>query len=158
MRKRGEQIQAEVVSVLKRSRDPRPVLTDGELQRALVARALAFEPVFLLLDEPTDSVDQDRSDRRFELMYDLGQKIPVLGISHGLAHVAAHWAQSMPRMVAFATMAALVSAGIGMATAIWLNWPAGPTFILAGMSVYALSMALQAAFAPKASLGKEVKA
>ncbi len=65
-------------------------LSGGELQRALIARALATDPEFLLLDEPTASVDQDHADRLFELLCDLGQKIPVLVISHGLAHVAAH--------------------------------------------------------------------
>ena len=65
-------------------------LSGGELQRALIARALATDPEFLLLDEPTASVDQDHADRVFELLCDLGQRIPVLVISHGLAHVAAH--------------------------------------------------------------------
>lgn len=65
-------------------------LSGGELQRALIARALAVNPSFLLLDEPTASVDQKHANRLFELQCDLGQKIPVLVVSHDLAHVAAH--------------------------------------------------------------------
>lgn len=69
---------------------PLSALSGGELQRSLIARALATNPEFLLLDEPTASVDSDHADRLFELLCDLGQKIPVLVISHGLGHVAAH--------------------------------------------------------------------
>ena len=65
-------------------------LSGGELQRALIARALAVNPAFLLLDEPTASVDQKHANRLFELLCDLGQDIPVLVVSHDLAHVAAH--------------------------------------------------------------------
>lgn len=65
-------------------------LSGGELQRALIARALAVNPAFLLLDEPTASVDQKHANRLFELQCDLGQNIPVLVVSHGLAHIAAH--------------------------------------------------------------------
>lgn len=68
-------------------------LSGGELQRGLIARALAVAPEFLLLDEPTASVDQDRADRLFELLCDLAQTIPVLVVSHDLAHVAAHCRQ-----------------------------------------------------------------
>lgn len=65
-------------------------LSGGQLQRGLIARALATDPEFLLLDEPTASVDQSYADRLFELLCDLSQKIPVLVVSHGLSHIAAH--------------------------------------------------------------------
>ena len=72
---------------------PLSALSGGELQRGLIARALAVAPEFLLLDEPTASVDQDHADRLFELLCDLAQTIPVLVVSHDLAHVAAHCEQ-----------------------------------------------------------------
>ena len=66
--------------------------------------------------------------------------ILVLALLTLPAAVAAHWTGSMARMVLVATFAALVSVGIGMAVAIWLDWPAGPTMILAAASLFALSM------------------
>lgn len=66
--------------------------------------------------------------------------ILVLALLTLPAAVAAHWAQSMPHMVAIATLSSLLSVGIGMTVAIWLDWPAGPTIILAAASVFALSM------------------
>ena len=68
-------------------------LSGGELQRGLIARALAVAPEFLLLDEPTASVDQDHADRLLELLCGLAQTIPVLVVSYDLAHVAAHCQQ-----------------------------------------------------------------
>lgn len=65
-------------------------LSGGELQRALIARALAVNPDLLILDEPTASVDQKHANYLFELLCDLGQTKPVLVVSHDLAHVAAH--------------------------------------------------------------------
>ena len=69
---------------------PLSSLSGGELQRGLVARALAVKPDLLLLDEPTASVDQNHADRLFEMLCDLAQTISVLVVSHSLAHVAAH--------------------------------------------------------------------
>lgn len=75
--------------------------------------------------------------------------ILVLALLTLPAAVAAHWAQSMPRMVGFATLAALVSVGAGMAVAVALDWPAGPTIIIAAASTFALSMTAHTASASR---------
>ncbi|GAA6200463.1 metal ABC transporter permease [Aquicoccus sp. SU-CL01552] len=75
--------------------------------------------------------------------------ILVLALLTLPAAVAAHWARSMAWMVAVATVASLVSVGVGMAVAIWLDWPAGPTMILAAASVFAFSMLVRSALVPQ---------
>lgn len=69
---------------------PLSALSGGELQRGLIARALALSPGMLLLDEPTASVDADHSARLFDLLCDLARRIPVVVVSHDLAQIAAH--------------------------------------------------------------------
>jgi zinc transport system ATP-binding protein len=69
---------------------PLTALSGGELQRGLVARALAVEPGFLVLDEPSASVDPHHADRIFDLLCECSRRIPVLLASHDLARVAAH--------------------------------------------------------------------
>ncbi|MBC2607827.1 metal ABC transporter ATP-binding protein [Pelagicoccus albus] len=65
-------------------------LSGGELQRGLIARALATNPEMLLFDEPTASVDHSHAASLFELMCKLGQHRPIIVVSHDLAQIAAH--------------------------------------------------------------------
>ena len=64
----------------------RPVgaLSGGQLQRALVARALAMEPELLLLDEPTASVDTRIGRRLYRLLDGLTDRMTVILVSHDI--------------------------------------------------------------------------
>ncbi len=64
----------------------RPVgtLSGGQLQRTLVARALAMEPELLLLDEPTASVDTRVGRRLYRLLDDLTERMTVILVSHDI--------------------------------------------------------------------------
>lgn len=88
--KQGVEEAMSKAGVLELAERPLSALSGGELQRALVARALAVKPAFLLLDEPTASVDQAHGNRLFQLFCDLGKEIPVMVVSHDLANIAAH--------------------------------------------------------------------
>jgi zinc transport system ATP-binding protein len=69
---------------------PVPELSGGQLQRALIARALAPRPKLLLLDEPTTGVDRAGQQKFVELLTDLRGAVAgltVLLISHDLRAV-----------------------------------------------------------------------
>ncbi|MCW2920705.1 MAG: ATPase component of various ABC-type transport system with duplicated ATPase domain [Thermoleophilia bacterium] len=75
-------------------------LSGGELQRVLLAAALAVEPAVLVLDEPTSQVDAT-SERRFWDAVDHARRtrgIGVLAAEHRLDHVL----QRADRIVVFA--------------------------------------------------------
>ncbi len=61
-------------------------LSSGELQRSVIARALAQQPQVLLLDEPTAHLDIGHQMATFELLVTLSrqQGLAVLCISHDL--------------------------------------------------------------------------
>jgi ABC-type cobalamin/Fe3+-siderophores transport system ATPase subunit len=64
-------------------------LSGGQQQRALVARALATQPNFLILDEPTQGMDLASSTGILELIQQLHrQGITILLASHRLNVVA----------------------------------------------------------------------
>lgn len=59
-------------------------LSGGQIQRALIARALMGDPKILLLDEPTASVDANAEQIIYELLLSLKGKITILMVTHDL--------------------------------------------------------------------------
>ncbi|WP_432826182.1 ABC transporter ATP-binding protein [Dactylosporangium sp. CA-092794] len=71
----------------------------GELQRVVVARALATEPSVLLLDEPTSSVDLTTKGRIINLLLDMQREFDLTSmlITHEI-DIARHLSQRMAVM------------------------------------------------------------
>jgi zinc transport system ATP-binding protein len=65
-------------------------LSGGQLQRVLIARALAAEPRILLLDEPTASVDTRIGRSVYELLERLTDEVTVVLVSHDIGVISRH--------------------------------------------------------------------
>ena len=63
---------------------PASTLSGGQQQRLCLARALALEPSFLLLDEPTASLDVHASRHVEELLLQLSERCTIVMASHSL--------------------------------------------------------------------------
>jgi zinc transport system ATP-binding protein len=59
-------------------------LSGGQIQRAIIARALASNPKILILDEPTANVDSKAQKDIFELLHFLKGKMTILMVTHDL--------------------------------------------------------------------------
>ncbi|MEA3412230.1 MAG: ABC transporter ATP-binding protein [Pseudomonadota bacterium] len=67
---------------------PIETLSGGQLQRTLVARALACEPEILLLDEPTANIDQRGEEDIFDLFESLNKRLTIVLVSHDIAFIS----------------------------------------------------------------------
>jgi zinc transport system ATP-binding protein len=65
-------------------------LSGGQLQRVLLARALAGEPEILILDEPTANIDQRLEGEVFDLLAVLNARMTILVVSHDVAFVSGY--------------------------------------------------------------------
>ena len=77
--------EAEVEGLAER---PIGSLSGGQLQRVLVARALATEPRILLLDEPTANIDQRGERDIFDVLRRLAERMTILVVSHDIAFIS----------------------------------------------------------------------
>ncbi len=70
--------------VKDRLKKPALSLSGGQQQRLCIARALAVEPVVLLMDEPTSALDPISTMKIEELMEDLSKLYTVVIVTHNM--------------------------------------------------------------------------
>lgn len=62
-------------------------VSGGELQRALLCRAIIAEPKLLILDEPTNFVDNRFEHEFYDMLQELGHNMAILLVSHDLGTI-----------------------------------------------------------------------
>lgn len=65
-------------------------LSGGQLQRGLLCRAIISNPKLLILDEPTNFIDNNFEHELYILLKELHQQMAIVMISHDLGSVSAH--------------------------------------------------------------------
>lgn len=89
--KEDKQIAAEsmeAVEVLDLRKRSIGSLSGGQLQRALIARALTCNPEIMILDEPTANVDMKVEKDIFDLLKRLNEKITIIVVTHDIGFIS----------------------------------------------------------------------
>jgi zinc transport system ATP-binding protein len=86
-REAAEQAMREAQVWDVRSR-PIATLSGGQLQRALVARALVSSPRLLILDEPTANIDVLAEEDIFQLFRQLNERMTIIVVSHDIGFIS----------------------------------------------------------------------
>ena len=68
-------------------------LSGGQLQRVLLARALACEPAIMILDEPTANIDLRLEGDIFDLLKRLNARMTILVVSHDVGFISGYVAR-----------------------------------------------------------------
>ena len=68
-------------------------LSGGQLQRVLIARALACEPQILILDEPTANIDLRAERDIFDLLKQLHACPTIIVVSHDIGFISQYVTQ-----------------------------------------------------------------
>lgn len=80
----------QLCGIVPLARRPIGELSGGQMQRALLCRALIADPKLLILDEPTNFVDNQFEKELYELLRQLNEKMAIVMVSHDLGTIAAH--------------------------------------------------------------------
>ncbi len=78
----------ERVGLQDKAQDPFGTLSGGQIQRTLLARALASDPEILLLDEATVGIDPGALEEIFRFLLQLRGEITILLVTHNLQVIA----------------------------------------------------------------------
>lgn len=62
-------------------------ISGGEMQRALLCRAIISEPKLLILDEPANFVDNKFEKELYEILQDLNKRMAIMMVSHDVGTI-----------------------------------------------------------------------
>lgn len=88
-REQGEQVQTILIKMGLKGLENRPIgqLSGGQLQRALLGRAIVSDPDVVILDEPNTYIDKRFEAKLYELLEEINKERAIILVSHDIGTV-----------------------------------------------------------------------
>lgn len=86
-RKKVQQL-LDTTGIIDSARSPIGAVSGGQMQRALLCRAIISEPKLLILDEPTNFVDNKFENELYRTLHDLNDRMAILMVSHDVGTIS----------------------------------------------------------------------
>ena len=80
----------EIVGMFKYRKRHISMLSTGQLQRVLIARAIVRKPKLLLLDEPTAGLDPKMQKSVYELFQELSSRMAIVFVTHDIGAISVY--------------------------------------------------------------------
>lgn len=80
----------EEAGIADTARKPIGEVSGGQMQRALLCRAVIADPKLLILDEPTNFVDNRFEKELYALLKQFNDKMAIVMVSHDLGTISSH--------------------------------------------------------------------
>lgn len=84
-----EKVRNTILRMGLKGLEKRPIgkLSGGQLQRALLGRAIVSEPKVVILDEPSTYIDKQFEARLYELLTEINRECAIILVSHDIGTV-----------------------------------------------------------------------
>lgn len=79
--------QLEMAGITDIARHPIGEISGGQMQRALLCRAIIAQPRLLILDEPTNFVDNRFENELYRMLYTLNERMAIVMVSHDVGTI-----------------------------------------------------------------------
>lgn len=88
-RQQKDKVQETIIRMGLQGLEKRPIgqLSGGQLQRALLGRAIISDPHLLILDEPSTYIDKQFEARLYELLTEINKDCAIILVSHDIGTV-----------------------------------------------------------------------
>lgn len=85
--KRRADAWMEMVGILPIAKQPVGEISGGQMQRALLCRALISDPKLLILDEPANFVDNKFEKELYDILRTLNEQMAIVMVSHDIGTI-----------------------------------------------------------------------
>ena len=105
------------------ARSPIGEVSGGQMQRALLCRAVISDPKLLILDEPANFVDNKFEKELYRTLHELNARMAIVMVSHDVGTISSVVNASPPKNFSISSSSVSAMASLMASIRPWKRWP-----------------------------------